>query len=347
MALRAGIVGFGLAGRVFHAPLARAEGIEIAAVASSRRDEIRAALPDAVICDDAAALINRDDLDLVILATPTPTHAPLAIAALKAGKHVVVDKPFAASTAEAQVVFDAADAAGRQVTCFQNRRWDGDFLTLRALMDAGELGDIRQYHASFDFFKEAVTTTRWQDQTGPGVGIEYDLGTHLIDQALQLFGNPDWVEGEIWHQRPRAVVSDAMHLRMGFGPLRVTLSANYAAPDFKSKLLVQGSKGAYRKYHMDIQEPQLRSGMMPWEPGFGLEPEDHHGWVSDGAGQRRIETRPGDQAAFYRKVKRAIENDGPMPVTPRQIKSVLGVIGLLHRANAADPRRVFRPDQSH
>ena len=258
MAVKAGIVGYGLAGKVFHAPLLPAAGIELHAVASSKPDAVAADHPDAVVYATPEEMFADPQINLVILASPTPTHTPLSIKALEAGKHVIVDKPFAATVADADAMISAAETAGKILTCFQNRRWDSDFLTLRKLIDEGALGAVQSFQSHFEFFKGEMQD-RWQEKPAPGVGVQFDLGAHQVDQALQLFGRPQWVEGEAIVQRAGGAVADRFHLRLGYaGALRVQIYCSYVSPDFRTKYVVQGDQGAYRKYHMDIQEPQLR-----------------------------------------------------------------------------------------
>ncbi len=332
MALKAGIVGYGLAGKVFHAPLLPAAGIELAGVASSDPAKVHADHPDATVHATADALFADDSLDLVILASPSATHAPLAIKALQAGRHVVVDKPFATTVAEADQVIEAARSANRLVTCFQNRRWDGDFLTLRHLIEQDRLGPIHAYEAHFEFFKPAPAD-RWQETPGPGVGVHFDLGAHLIDQALVLFGRPDWVEGEAIIQRPGGQVPDAFFARLAFGPVRATLTGSYFSADNRSRCVAHGARGSWRKWHMDVQEEQLRAGLTPLDPGFGIEPVDRHGSLtslSDNGLQRvTIDTRPGTHHEFYRQMRRAIENGGPPPVDPNDARNTIEVIEAL------------------
>ena len=330
MTVKAGIVGYGLAGRVFHAPLLPAAGIDLYAVASSRPDAVNADHPEAIVYATPEELFADPEVDLVILASPTPTHTPLAIKALEAGKHVIVDKPFAATVADADAMIAAAEKAGRILTCFQNRRWDSDFLTVRKLMDEGALGEVHSFQSHFEFFK-GETVDRWQEKAAPGVGVQFDLGAHQVDQALVLFGRPKWVEGEAVIQRPQGEVADTFFLRMGYdGPLRVQIYCSYVSPDFRTKYVVQGDQGAYRKYHMDIQEPQLREGMTPLDAGFGVEPKERHGVltrVRNGKVFNEIcPTERGTQQEIYVQLRKAIEDGGDPPVLPSEARMTIEVI---------------------
>ncbi|HET6397875.1 MAG TPA: Gfo/Idh/MocA family oxidoreductase, partial [Pseudoxanthomonas sp.] len=206
--LNVALLGYGLAGRVFHAPLVSATpGLRLHTVVSSDPARVAAGHPQARVLPDPMQAFADPDIDLVVVATPNHTHAPLALAALAAGKHVVVDKPFALDAAEAGAMIAAAARARRVLSAFHNRRWDADFLALRALLEAGALGEVAELHSHFDRFRPQVPD-RWRDREGPGAGLWYDLGPHLADQALQLFGPPLAVWADLGMQRPGATAVD-------------------------------------------------------------------------------------------------------------------------------------------
>ena len=336
MAFRAGLIGYGFGGRTFHAPLLQAAGIDLAAIASSRTGDIHRDFPDATAYDTVEALLADTSLDLVIICTPSPTQGALAIQALEAGHHVVVDKPFAASVAEAERMIEAAQKAGRLLSCFQNRRWDSDFLTIKDLLANDTLGTIHDYRAHFEFYKPDVGDV-WQNRALPAVGIAYDLGTHMIDQAVQLFGMPDWVEGDFRMLRPTSQVLDTMFVRFGYGTMRASLFSSYFSADFTSRFVVHGAKGSYRKYHMDGQEAQLKAGMKAHDPGFGVEDPSLYGTLTtypDG----RMHTAPqpsrdGTHHSFYRLMREAIETGAAPPVLPEEARDVLRLIDAAMEAS--------------
>ena len=333
--LRVGLVGYGLGGRVFHAPLYAAAGIELVAVASSDPDKVHADHPGVTVHPTPQALFADGRVELVDLASPSPTHAPLMLEALAAGKHVLSDKPFTTTVAEADEVIAAAERAGRTVACYQNRRRDADFLTLRKLVDAGTLGEITRYEARFDRWAPTVRD-RWQERDGPGVGIHFDLGAHLIDQALVLFGMPDWVQGDLQRLRPDADpergIFDAFHARMGRGPLRIELGATLSAPDHRMRYLVQGTRGGWRKARLDPQEDQLRfEGLSPADPRYGVESEEAHGTLTtiDDGGEitaRTVASERGDWASFYAELAASIRTGAPPPVTAGEARDTIRVI---------------------
>lgn len=342
MTVRIGLVGYGLAGKVFHAPLFAAAGVDLVAVASSDSAKVLADHPGVRVHPTPAALFADPEVDLVVLATPSPTHPALMLEALAAGKHVVADKPFTPTAAEAEAAIAAAAKAGRIATCFQNRRWDSDFLTLRRLIESGELGEIRSYRAHFEFYRADIGD-RWQEKPAPGVGIHYDLGAHLVDQVLQLFGLPDWVEGDLVIQRAGGEIADGFHARMGHGPVRVDLFGSYFAPDHSTRYAVHGTKGSYMKRFMDIQEGQLRDGLTPLNEGYGVEPQDRWARVTTYEGEEasaRFEPSiPGAHHQFYALLREAIENGSPPPVLAEEARDTIRVIEAI-RESSETCRRV-------
>lgn len=344
MAPRVGLIGYGLAGSVFHAPLFPAAGLELAAVVSSRVEQIKADYPDAKVYSAPAELFADKDIDLVVIAAPSDQHAPLLMAALAAGKHVVSDKPFTATVAEAEIVIAAAEKANRIASCFQNRRWDSDFLTLCKLVAQGTLGEIYSYRAHFEFFRPNVTES-WRDNPAPATGVHYDLGAHLIDQALVLFGTPDWLSADVTVQRPGGRVQDGFHMRMGKGNKRIDLFSTYLAPDFSSRYAVHGSQGSFVKRHMDVQEAQLRNGMTPLDSDYGVEPETHWAEVTtlnDGKPvTHREPSVPGAHHLYYRGIREAIERGVRPPVLAEEARETIRIIEAAKRSSDEGRRIVF------
>ncbi len=342
MAVRVGLIGYGLAGRVFHAPLFAKAGLELAAVASSRPEEVKKDYPDAKVYATPQELFGDEAVDLVVVAAPSDLHYPLTLEALAAGKHVVSDKPFTSSVLEADAVIAAAEKANRIVSCFQNRRWDSDFLTLRKLIEDGVLGEVHSYRAHFEFFRPEVSDI-WQDQPGKATGLHYDLGSHLIDQALVLFGTPDWLSADIASQRPGGKVIDGFHIRMAKGRQRIDLMASVLSPDFSTRYAVHGTQGSYMKKHMDIQEEQLRGGMTPEDPGYGIESEDRWAKVTSLVKgklfARQEPSIPGAHYEYYRGMGEAIERGGRPPVLAEEARQTIRMIEAA-RQSSEEGRRI-------
>ncbi|WP_267116646.1 oxidoreductase, partial [Xanthomonas sacchari] len=255
------LLGFGYVGRTFHAPLiAHTPGLHLHTVVSRQAEAVNAAWPQARVVADAAQAFADPRIDAVVIATPNQTHAPLALAALAQGKHVLVDKPFTLDVAEAQQVLAQAQRADRIVSVFQNRRWDGDFLGVRALLEAGTLGEIAEFHSHFDRHRPQVGD-RWREHALPGSGLWFDLGPHLLDQALQLFGPPQALQADLALQRPGAQTVDYVHAVLRYPRLRVVLHAGSLVAANGLRFAVHGSGGSYVKHGLDTQEAQLRAGV--------------------------------------------------------------------------------------
>jgi len=332
--VRAGLIGYGFAGKTFHAPLlAAVPGLALAAVASSDPARVAADWPDLPVEPTPEALIARPDLDLIVVATPNDSHAPLAARALAAGKHVVVDKPFTVGLAEAEALRDQAAAAGRVLAVFHNRRWDADFLTLRGLLADGALGRVVQLESHFDRFRPAVRD-RWRERPGPGGGIWYDLGAHLADQALQLFGPPEFVQADIAAQRDGAQADDYFHVVLRYGPLRAILHGSTLAAAPGPRFVVHGTRGSYVKYGLDAQEDALKAGLRPPAPGWGADPCPGAltVWSDGGAATRELASVPGDYPAFYAATRDAIRGGAPNPVPPDDGVAVMRLLELGRRS---------------
>ena len=327
-----GLVGYGLGGSVFHAPLIQAEpGLRLHAVVTSRDEQVRRELPGVGVVGSAAELLEDPAVELVVVAAPNAVHHQLAAAALRAGRHVVVDKPFALSTADADELIGLAEATDRRLSVFHNRRWDSDFLTVRRCLEAGVLGDVSSFTSRYDRFRP-VPKGSWKEEDVPGSGVLWDLGPHLIDQALQLFGRPETVWADVGVQRPGVAAVDYLHLALGYGRLRVLLHAGMEVRDPGPRFEVHGDRGSFVKHGMDLQEQALRAGGRPGDPGWGSEPPDRHGTLTgEVAGlelRGRLESVPGDYGAFYAAMAAAIRGDGQVPVPAAEARDVVMVIEL-------------------
>ncbi|RZJ82271.1 MAG: oxidoreductase [Brevundimonas sp.] len=323
--LNVGLVGYGYVGKTFHAPLISATpGLRLAGVVSSRPDDVAAAWPDAVVHPRLEALLASKP-DLVVIATPNDLHEPQARAALRAGCAVVVDKPFTLTVAEAEGLERLADETGRLLSVFHNRRWDGEFLTLKGLIADGSLGTIRRFESHIDRFRPQVRD-RWRENAGPGAGLWFDLGPHLVDQALQLFGWPEAITADLATLRPGGQSTDYVHVVLRYPAMRAILHADVTSPAPELRMAVQGDRGGWIKTGMDVQEVQLKAGMTPGATGWGVDPRP--GVLTDGATGRRRETpgQAGGQQAYYAAVAAALRGEGPNPVTAAEAIQVMRVI---------------------
>ena len=333
--IRIGVIGFGYAARTFHVPLLRSTpGLELIAVASSRAAEVRAALPGVEVVADPAALLKHPRIDLVVIATPNETHAPLAESALRAGRHVVVDKPFTVTAAEARHLAGVARSSHRVLSVFHNRRWDSDFLTVQEAVRREALGRVVLCESRFDRFRPDVRD-RWREGTAPGTGLLYDLGPHLIDQVLVLFGVPDTVQATLGRQRPGTRSVDFFQLVWRYGErLVVTLQAGLLVAGGSPRFTLHGERASLVKREPDVQETQLRAGVVPGSPEWGVDPDS--ALLYDGlSGETHVvQTVPGDQRRYYAALREAIVNGAPTPVSPAQGATVIALIEAAVRSDA-------------
>jgi scyllo-inositol 2-dehydrogenase (NADP+) len=326
MTIGVGLIGYGLAGRFLHAPFFAPAGLRLRAVATSRGDEVRADFPQAEVAAHADDVIGRGDVDLIVVAAPNDVHFDLAERALEAGKHVVVDKPMTVTVLEADLLIDRAVRQGRVLSVYQNRRWDGDFLTVQELAASGRLGRLALFEAVWDRFRPQVQG-RWREEPAQGGGLLIDLGPHLVDQTLQLFGWPDWVDGDVLRQREGARVDDGFSIRLGYGRMRAVCEASSFGAAPRPRFRVFGEAGAFEKHGLDSQETELRAGRRPADPGFGDEPEGVRG-VLTGTTPTGIPVpgRPGRWLGFWTELAAAIRAGGAPPVDPAESRDALHIL---------------------
>jgi predicted dehydrogenase len=330
--LRAGVLGYGIAGRVFHAPLISATpGLTLAAIvtrSAERQEQAAAENPGVSILSDAASLF-QSPVDLVVVATPNRTHVPMALAAIEAGIPVVVDKPFAPTSAEARQVIEAARAQDVPLTVFQNRRWDSDFRTVRKLIAEGKLGDVQRFESRYERWVPKIRDN-WREFGAPeeAGGLLYDLGAHVVDQAVELFGPVETVYAELDFRRPGVAVDDDafVALRHANG-VRSHLWVSATAADHGPRFRVLGSKAAFTIYGVDGQEPALVAGRRPGDPGWGAEPESAWGKLGLLSDVQPVPSELGAYQEFYESIR-----DGSVPVAPESAEYALRVIEAAFRS---------------
>lgn len=331
--IRVGLVGYGPAGQFFHAPLiAHTPGLRLAAVVT--RNAERAAEVEtkfgAVAVPQVESLFGR--CDLVVVASPNRTHVPIATEALANGLPVVVDKPLARTVEEARGLVALAKQRGLMLTVFQNRRWDGDFRTLRRLLDEDALGQVHRFESRFERWRP-VPRGGWREAGGAEDvgGLLYDLGSHLVDQAVQLFGPVRTVYGETDARRSGVAADDDTFIALTHengvrSHLWMSAVVAHPAPRFR----VLSSVGGYLKYGLDVQEERLRGGIAPDVPEFGEEPEDRWGLLGTDEAAIHVRTEPGAYLDFYRGVEAALRAGGPPPVDVESVIDALKVLEAAH-----------------
>lgn len=302
--------------------------MELSAVVTSRRAKLAQNLPGVRAVHAIDELLSDPEVRLVVVASPTGLHFKHARAALEAGKHVVVDKPFAVTSDEARELMELAAARGRVLTVFQNRRWDNDFRTVRHCIDQGWLGTVYEYEAHYDRFRPDIKPG-WREEDLPGSGLLYDLGSHLIDQALVLFGMPEAVSADVFPQREFAAVPDYFQLNLHYGRMRAVLHAANLVCAPGPHFAVHGDAGSFLKYGMDPQEEALKAGRRPEGETWGEDEPLEYGWlVRAGGERRRIETLSGSYQSFYREVAASIADGGPPPVPAKDARNGLRIIEI-------------------
>ncbi len=331
--IRVGLIGFGFVSKTFHVPLLQAtDGYKITAVSSSRPADVSAMLAGVEVVSDPKALATHPDIDLVVIASPNETHAPLAEAAMRAGRNVVVDKPFTITVEEARHLATVEREKNVLLSVFQNRRWDSDFLTVQDAIRQDLTGRVVLFESRIDRYRPDVRD-RWREVPGPGAGLLYDLGPHLIDQTLLLFGIPDSVQATLAKQRRGARTDDFFQLVLRYGEMIATLGAGSLVSGGSARFAVHGDRASVVKLKPDIQEDQLRAGVLPGSPEWGHDPDDailYEGATND---SRALKAARGDQRGYYVALRQALLNRAPNPVPPEQGATVMGIIEAALRSD--------------
>jgi scyllo-inositol 2-dehydrogenase (NADP+) len=317
--IRVGLVGFGMAGRVFHAPLiSSVEGLELAAVVERTTDDAAQRYPGIKTCRSLDELLADSSIKLVVVATPNATHFDVALRVLESARSVVVDKPTAITSGEVAQLLQLAGAVGLQFIPFHNRRWDNDFRTIQSLLHEKLLGQLVHLQSCFDRWRPGPSSRAWKEEPEQG-GTLLDLGTHLVDQALTLFGPPASVGAEVRRERDGAGATDAFTVRLHYlTGLTVTLGANNLSSLARPRFHLRGTKGNYWKWGLDPQEEEMNKVTKITASDWGIEPADRWGTLSvdaDGSlATQPVESLPGDYRLFYAGVRDALLGNGKPPV---------------------------------
>lgn len=328
-----GLIGFGFAGRVFHAPIISAvPGLRLHGIVQRTGDSAAKSYPEARVVRSVDELLAIDQIKLVVIATPNTSHFPLAKRCLLAGRDVVVDKPFTTTYDEALELVEIAKEQGRLLTVYQNRRCDGDSRTIRQLVQSGRLGRVALYEAHFDRYRLEMRPGAWREQTQPGSGVFFDLGVHLIDEAMLVFGVPEAITADIRVERSAAAVDDAFDVALHYPRTRALLRASMIALFNDLRYLVRGEQGAFVKNGIDPQEEALKRGEFPHDETWGKEPREKWGTLyapKDGEIESDvIPTLPGDYRLFYANVRDAMLGKAQIEVTHEQMLNVMTALEL-------------------
>ena len=327
------IVAFGLSGRTFHAPFIAANPLfRLRKVVERHQEESSKIYPEVAVCRSLDAVLEDAAIELVVITTPNTLHFSMAKQALEAGKHVVLEKPFTVTVGEAKELIQTADREGKMLTVFHNRRWDGDFLTVKQVLDKKLIGKPVEFESNFHRFRPMIKDN-WREEEEEGSGILYDLGPHLIDQAIVLFGMPKAIFADVRQQRAEAKTPDSFELLLDYERLKVKLTASSLVRNPWPRFVLNGTAGGFMKWGLDPQEAALRAGEKPIGEDWGKEEENkwgslHTRWNGlDFKG--KIETLPGSYATFYQNIYDHIRKEKPLAVKPEE---ALQVMELLERA---------------
>ncbi|SET27706.1 Predicted dehydrogenase [Natronincola peptidivorans] len=340
--INVGIVGFGQGGKVFHAPIIQGiEGLSLTKIVARKQEtieDIKKIYPSVETVSDIDSLLQDEELELVVIATPNITHTEFAKKALLANKHVVVEKPFTNTSKEAEELIELAEKQNKILTVNQNRRWDSDFLTVKKIIENNFLGNIVEYEAHFDRFRNVVNKDDWKEESLPGAGILYNLGSHLIDQALCLFGIPKEITAHVGIQREEAKVEDFFHVILHYEKHKAVLRAGMLVREALPHFIVLGDKGSFVKYGMDPQEEALKAGELPYNNElWGTESEEIWGIlnteVSDSHFRGKVESNKGDYRELYRNVYKAIIGEEVLQVKPQEARDTIKIIELALKSN--------------
>jgi scyllo-inositol 2-dehydrogenase (NADP+) len=331
--VQVGVVGFGLGGRVFHAPIIRAvPGLQLAAIVERSGDTARAVYPDVKIVRTVEELLAIESIELVVITTPNTTHLELARKCLEAGRHVVVDKPFAPTYAEAAELVRISEKCGRLVTVYQNRRWDGDFLTLRDVIQQGSLGRLVIFESHMERWRPTLNADAWRELPTLGSGLWFDLGPHMLDQAFVLFGQPQSITAELRSCRDGAMVDDSFDVVLHYPGLRALLRSNLVTCVAGPRFRLHGMKGSFVKYGSDPQEDALKAGGTLDQPEWGREHANNWGTLSiadgDKIAESRVPTEKGNYSRYYQNVYEAITAAAPLDVSPKHALQIMQALEL-------------------
>lgn len=336
--INVGLIGYGMAARVFHVPIIKSvPNLRLKKVVERHGDEARRSCPTVEVVREAAALLQDEEIAVVVITTPNISHFDLARQSLLAHKHVVVEKPFTTTSAQAQQLIDLARKQNKLISVHQNRRWDGDFQTVRRLLDGKLLGRLVEYECHYDRFRNYRRQGAWREEGGEGSGILFDLGSHLIDQAQVLFGLPLMITADIRAQRDYAKAVDNFELILHYDNLKVTLKAGMLVREPGPRFILHGTEGSFVKYGIDPQEEALKRGLTPSGPNWGEEPRGLWGKLNTQIGglhlEGQVETVAGCYQAFYQNLVDVIAGRAELAVKPEEARNTIRIIELALRSD--------------
>jgi scyllo-inositol 2-dehydrogenase (NADP+) len=334
--INVGLIGFGLSGRYLQAPFFETNhNFSLKKIVTSQQIPLHL-FPNTTQASSYEDLLEDKSLNLISICSPSDTHYGYAKKCLSAGKNILIEKPITAHKEEALELFGLAEAMNLKIFVFQNRRFDSDFLTVKSVIESGILGEVLSYEAHFDRYKPVLNAKKWKEIIAPANGILYDLGAHLIDQSIYLFGNPEKVSGEVFTQRENSEIDDAFDLKLDYGKLKVSLKSSLMVKNQGPKYVVHGSMGSFTKYGIDIQEDHLVAGLWPNQTGYGFESRDMDGTIKTSLKglelQGKIETFGGNWNFLFDNIAEVILQNAESIIKPAQIIEQLRIIDSIKKA---------------
>lgn len=331
------LLSYGMSGEVFHAPLIIANPkFQLKLVAERSTQKVSQRFASVKSVKDYKEIINDPGIELVVVNTPNETHYRYTKEALEAGKHVIVEKPFTVTSEEADLLIALAKSKNKILTVFQSRRWDGDFLTLKQVMNDQLLGKVVEFEAHYDRFRNYIEPGTWKEEAKPGTGILYNLGSHMLDQTLVLLGMPEEVDARLGAHRPNGKVADYYDVRLTYKDMLVIVKSSYLVKEQGPRYVLHGTEGSFVKYGIDPQEQALKEGKLPGI-NWGLEEKRWWGKLNttiDGKQvEQQVETLPGNYPAFYENVYEAIREGKPLAVKPEESRDVIRLIEMCEESN--------------
>lgn len=338
--IKTALLSYGMSGEIFHAPLLSVDpGFALTTVVQRKSDKARNRYPDIKIVRDVKDVIDDPAIELVVINTPNESHFDYASRALNAGKHVIVEKPFTVTTKEADDLIALAKNKNKVITVFQNRRWDGDFMTVKKVIENKWVGKIAEFELHYDRYRNYIEANTWKEEQGPGSGILYNLGSHMLDQVLLLFGMPLEVDARVGIQRPNGKVEDFYDIRMRYKDFYAVVKSSYLVREPTPRYILHGTEGSYIKYGIDPQEQALKDGKVPGVPGWGTEPKEFWGklntTITDLHIEGLIETLPGNYTMFYKNVYDAIRNGNGLSVKAEESRDVIKLIEACYESSSS------------
>lgn len=336
--IKTALLSYGMSGEIFHAPLLSADpGFSLTSIVQRNSEKAKQRYPEVTIAKHVDEVFTDPSIELVVINTPNESHYQFAQQALEAGKHVIVEKPFTVTIQEADLLIALAQKKNKVLTVFQNRRWDGDFLTVKKIIDNKCVGKVAEFELHYDRYRNYIEANTWKEEQGPGSGILYNLGSHMLDQVLVLFGMPEEVDARVGIQRPNGKVEDFYDIRMHYRGFNAIVKSSYLVREPTPRYILHGTEGSFIKYGIDPQEQALKEGKIPGGQAWGSEPKDLWGKLNttlDGLHiEGYVETIPGNYLMFYKNVHDCIRIGQSLAVKPEQSRDVIKLIEACYESN--------------